>query len=348
MSKTNRKKGITNHSIRRARQRTGITSNQLVKISNRAKVDGLSRDNTKGELYSLLSRFQRKNSVAKFYANVIYVFIGDSLITVMNVDPSYEKNLLDYVTVPVYVNYLKSRFKYKTNKTELFNAATKQMTQKLRYDIELYLKQFDDAFKYKSFNLSYNEVNIEQRKKTENDEQIVATIKRYLSGKYSIKAKFISTNGKEIFEDVKASFANTPPEVQKFDSFIENLRIKENYSNIKNIIETIKCNSLLSRGDEAYLKYLVSQLNIGTEKEIKQSRKAYNTFLTSLKNSFRTHESILPSVQYLAKYLNDDNEEVILIGYMVDRTTIVTHDGILFNNITSMRPLAKKDEKIKE
>ena len=158
MSKTNRKKGITNHSIRRARQRTGITSNQLVKISNRAKVDGLSRDNTKGELYSLLSRFQRKNSVAKFYANVIYVFIGDSLITVMNVDPSYEKNLLDYVTVPVYVNYLKSRFKYKTNKTELFNAATKQMTQKLRYDIELYLKQFDDAFKYKSFNLSYNEV----------------------------------------------------------------------------------------------------------------------------------------------------------------------------------------------
>lgn len=103
----------TKHSATRGKERLGLSKTETKKMANRAFTDGIDFNWTRGELYDLLSSHV---GVIRFYANGVYIFRANGrLITVLNIDPKYEQNLLDYVSYPVYVWYKQNRYKYKSN-----------------------------------------------------------------------------------------------------------------------------------------------------------------------------------------------------------------------------------------
>lgn len=109
---------VTKHARRRGKQRNGFTKGTVEKMSSRAWVDGLSRDLITGELREVLDRFHGK--FVRYYINTVYIFNSNgTLITMMNIDPKYEKNLLDYVDYCTFVKYKTNRFKHKRSKDEL-------------------------------------------------------------------------------------------------------------------------------------------------------------------------------------------------------------------------------------
>lgn len=110
--------GVTNHAKRRGKQRNGFAKGTVEKMSSRAWVDGLPRELITGELREVLDRFHGK--FVRYYVNTVYIFSSNgTLITMMNIDPKYEKNLLDYVDYCTFVKYKTNRFKHKRSKDEL-------------------------------------------------------------------------------------------------------------------------------------------------------------------------------------------------------------------------------------
>jgi len=106
-------KQTTKHSATRGKERLGLSKTETKKMANRAFTDGIDFNWTHGELYDMLSSHV---GVIRYYANGIYIFRANGrLITVLNIDPKYEKNLLDYVSYPVFVWYKYNRYKYKSN-----------------------------------------------------------------------------------------------------------------------------------------------------------------------------------------------------------------------------------------
>lgn len=109
---------VTKHARRRSKQRNGFTKGTVEKMSSRAWANGLPRDVIDGELREVLDRFHGK--FVRYYVNTVYIFNSNgTLITMMDIDPKYEKNLLDYVDYRTFVKYKTNRFKHKRSKDEL-------------------------------------------------------------------------------------------------------------------------------------------------------------------------------------------------------------------------------------
>lgn len=109
---------VTKHARRRSKQRNGFTKGTVEKMSSRAWANGLPRDVIGGELREVLDRFRGK--FVRYYINTVYIFNSNgTLITMMDIDPKYEKNLLDYVDYRTFVKYKTNRFKHKRSKDEL-------------------------------------------------------------------------------------------------------------------------------------------------------------------------------------------------------------------------------------
>ena len=88
---------VTKHARRRSKQRNGFTKGTVEKMSSRAWADGLPRDVIVGELREVLDRFHGK--FVRYYINTVYIFNSTgTLITMMGIDPKYEKNLRKYLT----------------------------------------------------------------------------------------------------------------------------------------------------------------------------------------------------------------------------------------------------------
>lgn len=122
----------TKHSHKRGKQRAGLSKHETDKMAQRALSDGISYDETFGELHDVMSRFHGN---IKFYANSIFVFENNYLITMMNIDPKFEKNLLDYVYYPVCVKYIVNRNKHRTNNGDA-NALLKMYYDRIKNKID--------------------------------------------------------------------------------------------------------------------------------------------------------------------------------------------------------------------
>ena len=111
---------VTKHAVTRGTQRLGTTKHGICTSASRARRDGLSWENTTGELHEMLSSRSAHGCITRYYANAIYVFgKGDVLVTVLNIDTSFDKELYKYTTYPVFVVYKQNRYKFAKDKTKM-------------------------------------------------------------------------------------------------------------------------------------------------------------------------------------------------------------------------------------
>lgn len=134
-------KQTTKHSATRGKERLGLSKTETKKMANRAFTDGIDFNWTHGELYDMLSSHV---GVIRYYANGIYIFRANGrLITVLNIDPKYEKNLLDYVSYPVFVWYKHNRYKYKSNPEAIIGKEINQAKETTINKIQDYFKEIN-------------------------------------------------------------------------------------------------------------------------------------------------------------------------------------------------------------
>lgn len=120
MSKKKIYRTVTKHAVTRGNQRLGSTKNGIDALTKRAKQDGLGWYDTTGELRRMLSSRSVHGCTPKYYANAIYVFgKGNILVTVLNIDTSFDKELYKYTTYPVFVIYKQNRYKFAKDKTKM-------------------------------------------------------------------------------------------------------------------------------------------------------------------------------------------------------------------------------------
>ena len=115
-----RKRTVTKHAIMRGNQRLGVNKTGLDLLARRARQDGLGWADTTGELRTMLSSRSAHGCLTKYYANAIYIFgKGDILVTVLDIDTSFDKELYKYTTYPVFVIYKQNRYKFARDKTKM-------------------------------------------------------------------------------------------------------------------------------------------------------------------------------------------------------------------------------------
>ncbi len=111
---------VTKHAVTRGNQRLGSTKNGIDALTKRAKQDGLGWNDTTAELPRTLSSRSVHGCTNKYYVNAIYVFgKGNILVTVLNIDTSFDKELYKYTTYPVFVIYKQNRYKFAKDKTKM-------------------------------------------------------------------------------------------------------------------------------------------------------------------------------------------------------------------------------------
>lgn len=119
----NRKKHaiVSKHSVQRGKQRRGLNPGGFNTNVQRALNFGLQYSKTSGELYhALRSRLGRGACAVVYYANAIYVFgARNVLITVLDKNLNYDKELYKYVKYPVFIQYKQDRYRYVKDKTKM-------------------------------------------------------------------------------------------------------------------------------------------------------------------------------------------------------------------------------------
>ncbi len=97
---------ITNHAKRRMKERCGIGKGSVQKMAKRAYQKGLKHSETTGDLNKYISReffkYKKANNI-RIYAEKVWIFINDKLITVYKLPEEFiqetnkqkrERNLL--------------------------------------------------------------------------------------------------------------------------------------------------------------------------------------------------------------------------------------------------------------
>ena len=111
-------KPISNHSKARSKQRLGHSEKELSKIAKRVRQDGLQAVQVKGELYDALTK--QVGSSIVYYANAIYIFgYAGVLVTVLNKNLQFDKELYKYTSYPVFYTYKTNRYKYANDKSRM-------------------------------------------------------------------------------------------------------------------------------------------------------------------------------------------------------------------------------------
>ena len=112
---------VSKHSVQRGKQRRGLNPGGFNTNVQRALNFGLQYNKTSGELYhALRSRLGRGACAVVYYANAIYVFgARNVLITVLDKNLNYDKELYKYVKYPVFIQYKQDRYRYVKDKTKM-------------------------------------------------------------------------------------------------------------------------------------------------------------------------------------------------------------------------------------
>ena len=137
MSNGNKRKykAITKHSTSRAKQRLGGSKNSIGILAKRAREDGLTEKDVYGDLLHELLSHARPIRKIYYYANAFYIFSTDgALITVMNKNSLFDKELYKYTTYPIFIKYTQNRYKHTKNKekmNEILDAGHKYLIEQI-------------------------------------------------------------------------------------------------------------------------------------------------------------------------------------------------------------------------
>lgn len=84
---------ITEHGEERVRERCGIPKKAVRRLADKAFQFGLSHSETTGKLNKYITALYFKNTNAdniKIYGDKVYIFSGNTLITILNLPGSYK------------------------------------------------------------------------------------------------------------------------------------------------------------------------------------------------------------------------------------------------------------------
>lgn len=225
-------KNVSHHSMRRGKQRAGLSKTETKKMASRAFADGIDFNWTTGKLYEELSGHYGN---IRYYANQIYIFGKRGiLVTVLNIDPQYERDLIDYVTYPVFVWYKNNRYKYKNNGKEVAKEINDAKTK--------VLNDINTNF----FNSTIRAVDISAQHRTGTvtvttctPDAITDELKAEFKAKYGMSIA-IQENKVAAFNNKASSFSVSEANKQILIKtwFNENtpVRVKVNYFDSKNVI----------------------------------------------------------------------------------------------------------------
>ena len=85
---------VTNHAVKRTKQRLGLPKKLAEKNAERALAEGLRHRDTGGSLYRYIESLYWKNKTAnnvRVYCNFVYIFHDSLLITVYPLPQRYRK-----------------------------------------------------------------------------------------------------------------------------------------------------------------------------------------------------------------------------------------------------------------
>lgn len=87
---------VTNHAVKRTKERLGLSKKLAAKNAERALAEGLRHRDTGGSLYRYIESLYWKNRTAnnvRIYCNYVYIFHDSLLITVYPLPQRYRKTV---------------------------------------------------------------------------------------------------------------------------------------------------------------------------------------------------------------------------------------------------------------
>lgn len=91
---------ISNHAKQRMKERCGLQKKSQDRMAQKALADGITHAQTKGRLNKLITKLYFKNQNVnnmRLYGEMIYLFAGETLVTVMQIPNGLRKDLKEMV-----------------------------------------------------------------------------------------------------------------------------------------------------------------------------------------------------------------------------------------------------------
>ena len=197
---------VTKHAKRRSRQRSGITKGQIDKIAARAFTEGITHKQARGDLSKWMDAEFLKYRTAnecRLYANHLYIFHNETLITVLDADLKYEKDLEQYVdSFSTFLKYQRNRIKRKTN-PELMKKLSQQVQAKIQTDVNDILRNISPDFLYRLIRVDDSCQLIIAYYTNKRKPEIESIIKKTLKAEYGLTVQFKKMKG-----DIDANLYN--------------------------------------------------------------------------------------------------------------------------------------------
>lgn len=189
---------LTNHSKKRARQRSGVTKNNLDTMAGRAYREGIRHSNAIGELRTWMdAEYLKYNSAnnCRLYANKLYIFHNDILITIINAPLYYEQELEKYVkSYKTYINYRRNRLKYKSN-VDLRNEFINEIKPIVFSKINNFIADLGETEDFSVMNLSNTYlVTVLFRRK---DQAVLNKIEHFIDQEFNFSCEFRRNKNKK-------------------------------------------------------------------------------------------------------------------------------------------------------
>ena len=182
---------LTNKNKKRARQRAGITKNNLDTIASRAFREGIKHSEAIGLLRAWMNSEYLKYKSAnncRLYANKLYIFHNDILITIVNAPVFYEQSLYKYVrSYKIYIKYKMNRISHKSD-LNLRNELITEIQPVIFKELRAFIKDIGKAGDFEpSFISNMYQVNILFKNK---DQEAFTKVEQFLKQEYDMSCIF--------------------------------------------------------------------------------------------------------------------------------------------------------------
>ena len=342
----NHKKNVTNHSIKRSRQRTGVTKNQVPVMAKRAREEGLWEECTYGELRSLLRRFKRPNNNVRFYANAIYIFKKLLLITVIDADPKFEQNLIDYVPIPVYLWYKQNRLKRKSDSGSLVSKMYREVNDKLKNELNAYLAKNGGFYTYKAFTLSgarKGYVTLKSTKKEPTPEE-KASIQQYIFRKYGLAVSPHEYTYEEYLVMKKEEEERAKKRKKNKLRILRKVALADTSLEAWETALKELSNSRAGGANMALIRHHLGKINpkYGPVKEadVEAFHDTLDVIMTSIAED-KPHDLI--GTTYCSATIFGCSEECKVYGFVYQGSKMITRSGMLFGYVTNIQEVEEED-----
>ena len=200
---------LTNHCKRRAKQRAGVTKNTLTTIASRAFQEGIRHSEAIGSLRNWMNSEYLKYKSAnncRLYANKLYIFHNDILITIINAPLCFERDLYHYVkSLKIYLRYKRNRLKRKKNYGELSKHLLEEVYNDVYTDVQSYINSICKDKKYifeTIYPYSFCVIIDYNNKKL--DDELASKIKKHIHKKFGLDTQFKRVKNKDTeVEEIK-------------------------------------------------------------------------------------------------------------------------------------------------